>query len=103
MSNIRVIGFAAGLAIVAGLILASMERGEEDRRQREIFEACHQADHEVPVDCPALFPDVEVCRTEDCSDINGQVGYWVDGVDGRVYMTLNPRIMRTGAQSPHES
>lgn len=73
---------AIGVALLGGLIVASMDNAESDQRDREIREACMVVGA-VDAACPGLFPDVEVCQAEDCSDIRGNVGFWRDPADPR--------------------
>ncbi len=103
MKASSIAGFV-GVAMLGGLVIASMDNAKEDQREREIREACLTVGA-VDQACPGLFPDIEQCQTEDCSDIKGNVGYWQDRSDktGRSWFLTARPGMREAPQKPEQS
>src|SRR5688572_19405320 len=82
---------AAGTAILAGLLVATVGNADAARHAREAREAC-LAVGEVAQNCDDIVPQIPTCHEEDCSDISGSVGFWRDA-DGRLYLTRAPHVV----------
>lgn len=81
-----------GAGAILGLIGYAAVGADKRQADAEFYGQCHRVGTEVPAACVAAFPEIPVCKAEDCSDIKEHAGYWIDPDDGRVWLTLRPQM-----------
>jgi hypothetical protein len=94
----RGMGLAAGIAVLAGLLLANHVNGRTDSDEQRVRLACLTIG-EVARNCDLIMPDVPACIEEDCSDIRAALGYWRDK-EGRLYLIRSPWTIIASQDAP---
>lgn len=96
------VALLAGAAVT--LIYFGGQGDQADREREEIKKTC-LTKGAVDEKCPNLFPEIERCTVEDCSDVKGNVGYFQDPSDksGRSWFFVIRPEMQEAPQRPEQS